>query len=449
MSRQDGVFKRCGCVNPETGRQWGSHCPLLGRRCHGTWYFEIELPAGRDGKRQQLRRGGYGTRRAAEAARAYLAGADADCDRGLVTVGQWLELWLQTRQTLGFSTRRMYAQHIRAYLKPFLGRVPLAELTVGKAQAMFTSLIRLNGVRSKPLSPTTLLRIRGVLHAALNGAIRRGLITQNPAHWVELPPVRRPKAVVWTEPRVAHWRATGEHPPVAVWTAPQTAGFLRHVRDHRWYALFHLIALLGLRRGEAAGLRWCDIDLDARVLMVSHQIRDDCGHTVVCPPKTESSVRVIALDHVTVAMLRRLRGTQSPERLAEAGFVFVTEHGRPINPAYITREFRELVAEANLPPIRLHDLRHGAASLSLAAGNELKVVQATLGHSSIVLTADTYTSVLPCLAHQAAEATAALVLRDARTTSARLRQRSRQVRPARRRAVRRPVTRRSRSVNAH
>lgn len=139
-------------------------------------------------------------------ARAYPAGADADCDRGLVTVGQWLELWLQTRQTLGFSTRRMYAQHIRDYLKPFLGSVPLAELTVGKAQAMFTSLIRLNGVRSKPLSPTTLLRIRGVLHAALNGAIRSGLITQNPAHWVELPPVRRPKAVVWTEPG---WRTGG------------------------------------------------------------------------------------------------------------------------------------------------------------------------------------------------------------------------------------------------
>jgi integrase len=72
----------------------------------------------------------------------------------------------------------------------------------------------------------------------------------------------------------------------------------------------------------------------------------------------------------------------------------------------VTHTFRRLTAEADLPPIRLHDLRHGAASLSLAAGNELKTVQAMLGHSSIVLTADTYTSVLSCLAHQAAEATA-------------------------------------------
>lgn len=184
--------------------------------------------------------------------------------------------------------------------------------------------------------------------------------------------------------------------------------------------------------------------------MVSRQIRDDCGHTVVCPPKTESSVRVVALDHFTVAMLRRLRGRQAAGRVAGAGFLFVTEKGRPINPAYITREFRALVAEANLPPIRLHDLRHGAASL--AAGNELKVVQATLGHSSIVLTADTYTSLLPCLAHQAAEATAALVLRDARSKSAHLWKRSRLTRRRRRpvpRATRRQVTSRSQSRSAH
>jgi integrase len=281
----------------------------------------------------------------------------------------------------------------------------------------------MNGVGREPLSPATLQKIRGALHAALNGAIRRGLIATNPAHWVELPSGKRPKAVVWTEPRVAHWRATGERPPVAVWTARQTAVFLTHIHDHSWYPLYHLIALLGLRRGEAAGLRWCDVDLDARVLMVSHQIRDDHGHTVVCPPKTETSVRIIALDHITVAILRRLRASQPPGRVG-AGFLFVNQHGKPINPAYLTRTFRKLIDRVDLPPIRLHDLRHGAASLSLAAGNELKTVQAMLGHSSIVLTADTYISVLPCLAHQAAEATAELVLRAARTTSRTLRRHS-------------------------
>lgn len=231
--------------------------------------------------------------------------------------------------------------------------------------------------------------------------------------------------MVWTEPRMAHWRATGERPPVAVWTAQQTAQFLRRIREHPLHPLYHLVALLGLRRGEAVGLRWCDLDLTARVLMVSHQVRDHNGRTVICPPKTEASNRVIALDHLTVTILRRLRTTREVHRgHVPTGFLFTNQRGDPLRPGYVTHTFRRLTAEADLPPIRLHDLRHGAASLSLAAGNDLKTVQAMLGHSSIVLTADTYPSVLPCLAHDAAEATAELVLDAARTKSGRLRRRT-------------------------
>jgi len=418
----------------------------LRKRGHGSWYFAVDLPAGRDGRRHQLRRGGFRTRAAAEAAKAYLLGADADCDRGLVTLGQWLDLWLEMRQTLSYSTRRIYTQHMRDYLKPRLGAIPLSELTVGKVQAMFTSLVRLNRTQGRPpLSAATLQRIRGCLHVALNGAIRRGLITHNPAHWVELPSGRRPHAVVWTEPRVAHWRATGERPAVAVWTAQQTAQFLHHVREHPLYPLYHLVALLGLRRGEVVGLRWCDLDLTARVLMVSHQVRDHNGRTVICPPKTETSIRVIALDHLTVSVLRRLSAIQRQSASGRelTGFLFTNQGGDPLSPGYVTHTFRRLTAEADLPPIRLHDLRHGAASLSLAAGNELKTVQAMLGHSSIVLTADTYTSVLPCLAHQAAEATAELVLRAARSKSATLR------RTTRRTTERRPSRRQNRKVTHH
>lgn len=140
-----------------------------------------------------------------------------------------------------------------------------------------------------------------MLHAALNGAIRRGLLDRNPAHWIELPSGRRPRAVVWTEGREAHWRQTGERPAVAVWTPAQTAAFLKSSYEYPLHMLYLLVALLGLRRGEAAGLRWCDIDLDARVLQVSHQVQDHNGRTVICPPKTESSVRVLALDSISVS----------------------------------------------------------------------------------------------------------------------------------------------------
>ncbi|WP_372671123.1 site-specific integrase [Amycolatopsis kentuckyensis] len=268
-----------------------------------------------------------------------------------------------------------------------------------------------------------------MLHAVLNGAIRVGLIERNPAHLVELPPGRRPRAVVWTDARVVHWRATGERPPVAVWTARQTAEFLAYAKGHPLYALFLSIALLGLRRGEAAGLRWCDLDLDAGTLQVSHQVQDRGGRTVVCPPKAEASVRTVALDHLLVGALRKLR-----EDVGEpTGFLFRKPDGRPLSPGYLTHTFTRLIAEAGLPPIRLHDLRHGAASLSLAAGNDLKIVQALLGHTSIVITADTYTSVLRCLAHQAAEATAALILAAARDQANDLRPQRKQRRKQRKR----------------
>lgn len=332
-------------------------------------------------------------------------GDDVDPGRALVTVGQWLDVWLATRMALRPSTRRLYRQLIRDYLQPRVGGLALSELRVGKVQAAFTALVRASATRSRPLSATTLQRIREVLRAALNGAIRRGLITHNPARWVELPPARRPRAVVWTQARVELWRRTGERPPVAVWTAEQAAVFLEHVRDHRLYALFHVAALLGLRRGEAVGLRWCDVDVGTRTLSVVRQLVERDGRGV-CLPKTDASCRMVALDRGTTALLRGLA-----RRDPAGDWVFSHDRGLPWSPSYVSRTFRTLVEEAGLPPIRFHDLRHGAATLSLAAGNELRVVQALLGHSSIVLTADTYTSVLPSLAQEAADATAALVRR--------------------------------------
>jgi integrase len=171
-----------------------------------------------------------------------------------------------------------------------------------------------------------------------------------------------------------------------VWTASQTAQFLRHVRGHRLYALFHLVALRGLRRGEAAGLRWSDLDLDARTLTVSGQLQQLGGRMVSGPPKSDAGRRVIALDKTTIAALREHRFRQEGERAAagarwaEAGYVFTTRAGKPVGPDRMTRLFRKLVAACGLPPVTLHGLRHGAATLALAAGTDLKIVQDQLGH---------------------------------------------------------------------
>jgi integrase len=265
-------------------------------------------------------------------------------------------------------------------------------------------------------APSTLHRIRATLRAALNAAIREGLLQDNPARHVELPTPRRPQAQVWTNHRVREWRNSGVRFPVAVWTAELLAQFLRFVADDQLSAMWWLVALRGLRRGEAAGLRWVDVDLDERVVMINQQ-RITFGHTTtVGPPKTAASRRTIALDAATVRLLREHRRRQAKERLhagdrwVESGYVFTNLVGEPLNPDYLTRRFGHLVRKSALPPIRLHDLRHGAATLAHAAGADLKTVQEQLGHTSIVLTADTYTSVLMTLQFKIAEATARLVL---------------------------------------
>jgi integrase len=179
------------------------------------------------------------------------------------------------------------------YLAPYLGQVLLAELSAGHVQAMFTAITRQHQALGSPVSAATLNRIRATLRAALNAAVRRGLITDNPASRAELPRARRPRAVVWTPARVEHWQRTGERPAVAVWTAAQTAQFLHAIEDHRLYAAYHLIALRGLRRGEAAGLRWRDVDLDGKTAVISQQLQQYDGKLAVCPPKTPHSLRVI------------------------------------------------------------------------------------------------------------------------------------------------------------
>jgi integrase len=414
MSAQGSVYSWCGCRDAVTGGRLGSRCARRGQRGHGSWYLSLELPAGPDGKRRRIRRGGFPTCRAAGKALARLR-MPAD-PAALVTTGEWLDRWLGERTGPRASTIRGYAAHVRLYLKPCLGHILLADLTAAHVQAMFTVIARQHEAEGRPVTAATLARVKATLRAALNAAIRAGLIGVNAASLAEMPAPRRPHPVVWTAARVAEWQRTGIRPPVAVWTPAQTARFLNVIRGHRLYAAYHLIALRGLRRGEAAGLRWCDIDLDSATAIITCQLQQYDGRLVLCPPKTPGSERAVALDRTTVAVLRAHKVAQDAERAAlgrehhHSGYVFTCLNGDPMAPDRLSRTFRRLSDAVGLPPVRLHDLRHGAATLALAAKVDLKVVQDMLGHSSIVLTADTYTSVLPEVARKAAEDVATLII---------------------------------------
>ncbi|WP_433433060.1 tyrosine-type recombinase/integrase [Nonomuraea sp. CA-141351] len=369
-----------------------------------------------DGQRQRIRQGGYADPEEAQAADRALAAADRDGAGAGCTVGEWLARWLASKDALRPSTRQGYATHIRLYLIPQLGRILLHQLSSRDANGLLAALASRPSPTGRRLSPATVVRIHATLRTALNAAVRARLIPVNPANGAELPHPRRPHPVVWTAGRTARWRQSGERPAVAVWTEQQLAAFLAGVTQDRMYAAWWLAALRGLRRGELAGLRWTDVDLQAAELTVTQQRVHADGQVVAGPPKSSASCRVVALDEETVRVLIRHRERQEElsatagARWWNSGYVFTTAEGAPLRPDYLTGRFRRLVAASGQPPIRLHDLRHGAATLALAAHTDLKVVQAMLGHASIVLTADTYVSVLPEVAHEAAWETARLVL---------------------------------------
>jgi integrase len=265
----------------------------------------------------------------------------------------------------------------------------------------------------RPPSPATIHSIRACLRAALASAQAQELITVNVTKHVELSSHRRPKPMLWSEERVAYWHRTGKPPgPVMVWTAAQTITFLRRAKTHPLYGLYLLIASTGLRRGEACGLRWQDIDFTTGRIDIRQELIQQGWDLEIRPTKTPAADRgVIATRPLLAALARTCLGQQQSRANAvsswiDTGLAFTHDTGEPWHPAHVLQTFRLLTNLAGLPPVRLHDLRHGAATQALAAGIDIKTVSDLLGHSTITITADTYINVTDELKRAAADAIA-------------------------------------------
>jgi integrase len=184
------------------------------------------------------------------------------------------------------------------------------------------------------------------------------------------------------------------------------------------FAAWMLFATTGMRRGEVAGLRWTDVDLQAGQVKVAKPRVAVRYKVHVSEPKTLKGKRWLALDPATAAALREHRTRQAEERLmvgpgwVESGLVFTWPDGRALHPERFTRWFQQHAHDAGLPKIRLHDVRHSYATAALAAGVPAKLVSERLGHANIAITMDTYSHVLPGMDERAASAVARLILGD-------------------------------------
>ncbi|WP_225848297.1 site-specific integrase [Streptomyces sp. HPF1205] len=201
-----------------------------------------------------------------------------------------------------------------------------------------------------------------------------------------------------------------------VWTLQQTAKFLDFIVEDRHFVAWHLVLSHGLRRGEPAALSWDEIDLDEETIHISEQLVSISYEVHEDDPKADS-VRDIKLNRDSVMVLKAWRKKQRAERAEweaehagndSGNRVFTKENGEVYHPQFFLDRWDRLVELSGLPPIRLHDGRHEAASMALAAGVAPKAVQAMLGHSSMRMTTDTYQTVLPEM--HAATASASLDL---------------------------------------
>ena len=360
----------------------------------GGWAFRIDAGFHPEtGKRRQVLRQGFATKKAAQAALNDLASASARgqvVTRSTISVKDYLAEWLVTaRSKLRPTTHHSYAMSVDRIVA-HLGGYQLQSLTPLQIERFYAEQLQTGGRERGPLSPKTVRNTHVVLRKALADAERLELVPRNAAA------AARPPAP--------------ERRDMNTWSGDDLGTFLAKIDDVRYSIGFRLLAATGMRRGEVLGLRWRDVDLDLARLAVAHTITT-AGHKIVTgPPKTPRSRRNVDLDRRTVAVLREHRKTQREQRLsvgpawdAKHDLVVCDELGRPVHPDLFSREFERCVRRLELPKIRLHDLRHTHATLALKAGVHPKVVSERLGHATISVTLDLYTEVIPSIAKDAAE----------------------------------------------
>ena len=351
------------------------------QRSDGRW--EARYTVGRDpGSGKQIQRSVYGSTQ--KEARQKLAAAVAALDNGTytapskMTVGQWLDIW--QRDYLGGvkpMTALNYSQHITNHIKPAMGAIKLEALNAHTIQSFYNNLGKPHG--EKPgLSPKTVKNVHGVLHKALQQAVKVGYLRFNPAEACELPRIERKEIQPLDNEAIA--------------------AFMNAVHGHRFEAIYLTMLFTGMRRGEACGLLWECVDLDKGTILINKQLQNIPGkpgeYRLVSTKNSKG--RTITAAASVVSLLRRHRAQQIEMRLQagplwqDNGYVFSNEVGEHLSPSTVYHGYKRIVASIGLPDARLHDLRHSYAVAALRAGDDIKTVQGNLGHHAASFTLDVY-----------------------------------------------------------
>jgi len=370
------------------GRKRGQGEGSIRKRPDGKW--EARYSHGRNAEGKQIQKSLYGKTRkeVQEKLNAVLHSIDnnAYVEPSKITVGEWLTIWLNDYKKISIkpTTFTNYRLRVENYLKPELGEILLKDLSSIQIQKMITKLTM------KRLSPEFIRGIYTNLHAALKQAIKDGLLIRNVADTVTLPKYVKPQTEILTP--------------------DEQVRFIDTAKSHYLGELFILDLGTGLRLGEILAMSWGSVDFEKNTMSVSSTLNvikdfDDPEakwHKAFGTPKTQSSNRKIPLIPSVKKILENQIEYQAnlKRELGEAfdnkhNLVFTTKIGNPLDPRNMQKVFHDILAKAQIDKKKIHSLRHSFASRGLEQGIELKVMQELLGHSSIKMTADLYTHVLP------------------------------------------------------
>ena len=354
------------------------------------------------GKRRQISRQGFKNKKSVERALAEhleQIRSGTHVDQSKMTTAEYLEQWLDNQKLrlkpTTWASYKTAADRVIARL----GARAIQDLTPIEIEGFYSGLA-VKGTRSdRPLKAKTIRNTHTIFRKALSDAERLGIVNRN--------------AAAAARPPIA------EQVEQATWSSEELRTFFAFTADDELFAAYVLLATTGMRRGEALGLRWRDLDLDGAQLAVQQTLTTIESRMIVSTPKTAKSRRTIYLDPDTISILRAHRKRQIEARLAagslwvdESDNVFVDPIGRPINPDWFTREFNRRVRDSGLQRIRLHDLRHTFATLALKNGMHPKVVSDRLGHASVGITLDLYSHVTPAIGRDAAGVVASQIFGD-------------------------------------
>jgi integrase len=349
------------------------------------YYYAFEVKDD-NGKRKTIKKRGFTGKKEARDAEAiarteWIKGSYIDPSK--VTFGEYITEWLTNKQDISPETRDTNEGHLRNHIIPEMGHIPLQKVNVMHIEKFIKTL------QGKGLADGTVSKIYNLIHTCFKSAIKKELIIKNPFDLMDKsskPRSSKPKIDYWTKEEVKHF-----------------LGALKH----RQRILFVLAIYTGMRRGEMLALRWKDIDFETSQVRISQSLKPIQG--IKKGVKTDAGFRSITVAPTVIAELKKHRAMIAKEKLAAEDYddhdlVVCRENGKPVSLGNFDKFWKSVLKQTGMRHIRFHDLRHTCASLLFAAGVHPKVVQEQLGHSSIKITLDTYSHMMPNMQESAAKA---------------------------------------------